>query len=156
MNNVIQFQANVATASPPFSRADVQLVVPEGKAFRLRSVTWKMRDVIQSDVVLLCALSRVHSEPLRPVLNAFFESAKWLSWFSYGWEILTTGATSSFIHERQDYWDYDYRFVLAPTLHVARVGGTTIEVAVQLAGELVSASKGERNAIIAWQGGPYG
>ncbi len=156
MNNVIQFQASVLTTEVPFSRADLQLVVPDGKAFRLRSVTWKLRSMIGGNVHLLCALSRVHAEPVRPVIAEFFGSAKWLSWFGFGEDLTVNGMAAIFLHERQEYWDYDYRFVLAPTLHVARVFGSAIEVGVQLSGELVPVSQGERNAIIAWQGGPYG
>lgn len=153
MNKTVTFLAalNPAVSGTPV-RARIPLIVPNGFAFRLRYVLWVLQDARPSDAESFCALSRIADEPLRASLATLLTGNQYLSMFTWGVELVTTGMSTSPLHQKDELWDLDYRLVMAPTYHMVGITNWT-NTFCRVAGELVPVTEGERNAIIAWQGG---
>ena len=155
MNNTIQFGVLLtpAVAGVPVA-LPVPLVVPGGHAFRCRYVEFRWRQLQNVDVDMAVLLHRESSRPIYGSTNLFMLATGTIAFTSFGQEISgTAGISAAILTVHRDVWDMDYRLVMRPTGMVVGVGGLGIEVQLILAGELVGASEGQRNAIIATQGG---
>jgi len=154
MNNTIQYVgALTPTSSGTAVAGEVPLKVPEGRAFRVRFVEFRAGPGgAASDYDLNVALSKVNQETIRIAAEGFNSQNTYLAYWSFSIEITTSGAYFSRLSKRFDLWDYDYRLVMPPTFHTLQFVETRLVHCV-LGGEMVSASQGQRNAIIAFQGG---
>lgn len=151
MNEVIQYVATVTALANQGAAIAVPLRVPLGMAFRVRSVDFRFQGLGPTDETFLVALSRFNREPAK-TSTQFTISNHWIAYGGYNMEIQTTGMATIRINQLVDVWDYDYRLVMQPTLQAFAVQ-LAAQVDCAVAGVLVRISEGERNAIIAWQGG---
>jgi len=153
MNNAIQFVARGAIATSG-TALTVPLTVPDKMAFRLRHVEFRMRDLPQAiDTRFNVGLSKLANDNIFATDLELMNYAHFLAYVSWGWEITGTAGLGGLLSMlRVPLWDYDYRLVMRPTV-IGHAVGTTHTIAVAVVGELVRVSEGERNSIIAWQGG---
>jgi len=156
VNNVVQFVVRLVPALGNTAEAvRVPLAVPDQHALRVRYVEFRLEDFPNADRRVRAALSKVTDQPAREGTTAFETYNGYLAYMTLGWEASgTSGLSFGKIYERIDVWDMDYRMVMPPTFHVLSHTTSTAVVCV-VAGEMVKASMGQRNAIIAWQGGLF-
>jgi len=154
MNKSIQFQAELVGA---FTGVPVSVAIPlkitEGQAFRVRAVEFWKTDIAGVDEVDLLGLSRLSQANVKASMPILRLATDFIARAALGIE--TTGTSSGHIntlHFRTELWEYDYRLVMPPFFHLGTIGQLTQWVCF-LTGENVPATQGQRNAIIAWQGG---
>lgn len=151
MNSVISYVVRLAASANSNARGAVPIRVPDGKAFRVRHIEFRLQGLQASDHLNLVSVSRLNQEPLR-TSTQLETSNHLLAFYGFTLEVQTSGLATLILVHRVALWDYDFRLVMQPTAHLFSVQLADI-VDVEMAGELVNASEGERNAIIAWQGG---
>lgn len=128
--------------------------IPDGFAFRLRAIEFRNQSVVAAvDTRFHVGLSKRQADRLIPVETDFMAYQKFLAYWAQDSELTTSGAAAFGLNMRVELWDYDYRLVMKPTIMSFSLG-LSLPVTCGVYGELVRASQGERNAIIAWQGGP--
>lgn len=156
-NQLTQFVAVLTGGSSGVPvRAAFPLKQKDGHSFRLRHVEFRQTTYQNVDVVQFGGVSPVEDERVFPSLATFMAYNKFMAFHSWGFgESGTTGESATILHERIDLWDLDYRVILPPTLHIVDVG-SFLTWNVVIAGEYVKVTEGQRNAIIAWQGGVKG
>lgn len=154
MNSTIQFAATSSGGSSGTPvRVVFPLIVPDRTAFRVRWVDFWISGLQAGDMNSFAAVSKLSVDRAKISLAAYLASTDFIARDSYFSELTTTGEAATKTARRVELWDADYRFVLRPVLHVVSVVNTFATWNVQIAGELVGASEGDRNAIIAFQGG---
>ncbi len=156
MNNVIQFSAGLTPAGSATAVATpIPILVPEGRAFKVRNVDFRWLTYPTADIVISMGLSRFAEEPIQRTIAVFLGNPNFMAYASFGFgESGTTGESSHFLNKKVELWDLDYKLVMRPTFHILQNGAACcFQMFCVLSGELVPASEGERNAIIAWQGG---
>lgn len=154
MNKTIQYWGEtllvngVGTADPLES-----FRVPDRLAFRVRAIEFRGQALFAAaDTRFHVGLSKRENDVAIPVELTLMLYQKFLAFWSMDAELTTSGMTSGHMFRRLELWDYDYRLVMRPTIMSFSIG-LALPVAVGVYGELVKASEGERNGIIAWQGG---
>ena len=154
MNRVIQYQVRMVGGSSGVPGVGaIPIKVPDKQCFRVRYVEFKQTSWQNVDVVQLGGVSPINGQRAFSSLLDFTNYTKFMAYHSWAFgESGTTGESGGFLHDRVELWDMDYRLVMPPTVHVVDVGSFLIWNVV-LAGELMPCTEGERNAIIAWQGG---
>ncbi len=154
MNRTINFFTRLTPASSGVVVvAPLPLAVPDKLAFRVRYVDFRYRGFQNVDVDVLAGVSKVNRKAVPPNVNELTDDTTLVAFNSWAQELTTTGATALLTSFRVELWEYDYRMVMPPTALLAAVGGLGVECWVVIGGEMVPASTGQRNAIIAWQGG---
>jgi len=152
-NDVVQFVTRVVTVGN-IARADpIPLRIPDKVALRVRYVEFRIEDLSNADRLLIMGLSLVAGERARTATTQFMEYNKYIAFWVTAWEATgAAGLMATDLSKRIDVWDMDYRLVIGPTFH-ALTTPTAAGITAVVAGELVRATEGERNAIIATQGG---
>lgn len=154
MNSVLQFRATLTpgTVLGVLQFAEVRLGVPDGFALRVRHVRFVVQGFPGASGRFSMGVS-YRNRHLLPNTAAVFADKTFLGY--EGAVVVTASAIGFNILSnvyRIEMWDYDYRLVMNPTFVAeATFAGQQIECIV--AGELVRATQGDRNAIIVWQGG---
>ena len=154
-NEVIQFAAlNSGSLANTELAVPVPILVPGGLCLRLRFIEFRLTDTPNTDRELFAGLSRTAEEPITGEgVNGIVGHTRFMAFASWGFE--TTGAAglnASPLSQRHDVWDMDYRLVMQPTfMSIAVTSAANIFCIV--GGVLVPCSEGQRNAIIATQGG---
>ncbi len=152
-NDVIQFVRLVSPSANVAEAEAMPLIVPDGMAFRVRYCEFRHSGLLNADGDHRMAISIIAEQPAKLGDVDFNTYAKYIAYASWSMEASgTEGLMSIKSVQHIDVWDLDYRLVMRPTLHTLAVGAAQAMTAV-LAGEMVQASQGERNAIIALQGG---
>lgn len=155
MNERSQFWGTTTLASG-LGTADpiASLDVPDKKCFRISAIEFRQQSVVAAqDNRFHVGLSKRQNDVIIPVEINVLTYPKFLAFWSQDSELTTTGAAALRMSHRVELWDYDYRLVMRPTLMSFSIG-LSLPVACGIYGEFVACSEGERNAIIAWQGGP--
>lgn len=152
MNRVIGFSVglNHGSSGVPVV-APIPIKVPEGHAFRLRRVIFQLASLPNLDTDAFYALSQISIERAKES-TARFRNTIWIAQRNFSIEVTTTGMASGNLILVEELWAEDYRLVMQPMFHTFAVGGLQTNTC-HLYGEMVKATEGERNAIIAWQGG---
>jgi len=152
-NDVIQYAVFTSVAANVAQAVPIPILVPDGFAFRVRYCEFRHHGLLNVDQDARQAISIVADQRAFTADPQFVGYAKFIAYSSWGTEI--SGAAGLMVVktvQHIDVWDMDYRLVMRPTLHTLHIGAAQASTAV-LAGELVPASEGQRNAIIALQGG---
>lgn len=155
MNETIQYWGDALMAGG-VGTADIldAFRVPDGFCLRLRAVEFRGQAIlIAGDSRFHIGLSKRQADTAIPVETVLMRYQKFLAFWSIDSELNASGATSILMTRRVELWDYDYRLVMKPTI-LTFSAGLALPVAVGVYGELVPCTVGQRNAIIAWQGGP--
>ena len=154
MNNVIQYVGeHTFVAANTGEASDIPLKVSDGWALRLHYIEFRLQfSIIAGDIDMYVGVSRKQNDEARVALAGVVGYAQYMAFWSHGQELTTSGASFGELSHRIDLWREDYRLVLSPTFHGIGIGNTG-PVNTVVAGELVRVSQGQRNAIIAWQGG---
>lgn len=155
MNNVVSFAARLLNVvSGTALLAPLPVIIPEGKALRIRAVEFRQRTYANTDAVVLAGLSPVNlSNPFLSI-DAIIEHQRFMAFFGWGFgESGTTGESAMWLYQRTELWDYNYQLIMPPILHLMVISTVAKEVTCVLHGEYVPVSVGRANAIIAWQGG---
>lgn len=154
MNKTIQYNALVTTGGANVAEvAPIPLIVPEGMAFRCRYFEVRLRTGTPGDRDSMVGLTQRNQDTARVNDAAFLSYNAFLALAS--WEEEHSGSAGIVAYlavHRVDLWDMDYRLVMPPTMHILGLIRVVTACGV-LAGELVKATEGQRNAIIGWQGG---
>ncbi len=153
MNNTIQFVVTIGVGSSGTpNTGEIPLVVPAGLAFRCRYVEYRIQSHTEADTTYSIGVSKGNRQPPRPNAAEVTRYNGYISFWGRANQITTSGTRGIPITFRQDVWELDYRLVMPPTVHRVFVGTGVVHTVV-LAGEMVKATEGQRNAIIATQGG---
>lgn len=155
MNEVIQYWDFDTMLTGTSTAQGLQTFrVPDEFCFRVRAVEFRV-DVLlfAADSRFTLGLSKRFEDRPRLPDTVFLTYQKFLAYWAMESELTGTAGASAFpMSKRVELWDYDYRLVLRPTL-LTRSNGATFTIAFGVHGELVPCTEGQRNAIIAWQGG---
>ncbi len=156
MNKTVQFGELLAGVTTGVPRAVlVPLKVPDKLAFRLRWVEFCKRDYGTADEVTHLGLSRLAVARVKSSVGAFVVSTDFLARECFGFEVTGaagTGLSGQWLVRRFEMWDADYRLVMPPAFHLVNVGQVS-EWTCFIHGEFVPITMGDRNGVIAWQGG---
>jgi len=154
LNKTVQYTVSLTGSTNVPVRADVPLKVPDKHAFRLRYVQFRLQSVHNADRDYFMGLSKLSRQAVHPGgTDPFTTDNTYIAYGSQGIEASgTDGLAAIRLDHHVELWDQDWRLVLPPTFHLLTVGSGAIVVCV-VAGELVPANEGERNAIILTQGG---
>lgn len=157
MNDTIQYWGSTTLATGVGTADPLEnFRVPDKFCLRLRAIEFRQQSVVAgADTRFHVGLSKRQNDVLIGVETDLMEYQKFLAFWSQDSELTTSGAASIRMSERVELWEYDYRLVMRPTLMSFSIG-LSLPVACGVIGELVPCSEGQRNAIIAWQGGPGG
>lgn len=130
------------------------LAVPDGYAARLRAFELTVTTMaFTASQIHWTALSRAYKEPQAIVLEEVMRDRDFLAILGFVHH-KTGSAGISLMHnpQRIELWDYDYNFVIDPAA-IYFANGLTQDFTAAIYYEYVAKSEGERNSIIAWQGG---
>ncbi len=152
-NNVIQYTEVVSLAGNVFDARPFQILVPMGFAFRVRYFESRYHGLLNVDSDARQAVSILAEDPPRLADVAFMGFNRYMGFAAWSMESSgTAGLMAVKAVQRVELWDLDYRLVMPPTLHTVSITNAQAITGV-LAGELVPASLGERNAFAITQGG---
>jgi len=155
LNKVIVYglRMSAAISATPVS-SPLPVIVPDRWAFRVRFVEFRWRVNINADQDVLMGVSKLSGRGAMPDAARFDLNTDFIANGGFGVEASgTEGLSTAISVVRRELWDYDYRMVMRPEAHLMVIGSLSQTIAFFIGGELVPASEGERNAIIAWQGG---
>lgn len=156
MNATVQFVNTVTISSGAGIAGPLSaLQVSDGECLRVRAVEFRaLSPAIGADARFSIGLSKRQRDTALATEVLQYTYPKFMAFWSVDMEVVTSGSYVLLTTHRVDVWDLDYRLVMEPTILAFSGFGAVGVVAVVVSGEFVPCSEGQRNAIIAWQGGP--
>ena len=153
-NDVIQYSAVLnPTPTGVVLVIPVPILVPEGLGLWVRAIEFRWSGVQAGDFEAFAGVSLVAEQPALPSTAALLAHTKFMAFDALASEFSTSGETLARTTRRVDVSDLRYVLVMRPTLQAVNVGNTFMTIVAVVFGELVGVSEGQRNAIIATQGG---